>query len=122
MWWLFFERYLYLGRTELPRAGARKQCFAEPNSTLLWCRRVVDMCVRVFVFSCAQRVCRTNVFFCCLWRGSRSWVSNFRRVFSCLPVLSQGTCTVVNKAGESKDLPPGEYVDASVDLTSAEGA
>nr|AIQ80989.1 UDP-glucose pyrophosphorylase/phosphoglucomutase [Saccharina japonica] len=34
----------------------------------------------------------------------------------------KGTCSVVNKAGESKALPPGEYVDASVDLTSAEGA
>ena len=35
---------------------------------------------------------------------------------------AQGTCSVVNKSGESKVLPPGEYADASVDLTEVEGA
>ncbi|CBN79734.1 conserved unknown protein [Ectocarpus siliculosus] len=33
----------------------------------------------------------------------------------------KGTCSVVNKSGESKVLPAGEYADASVDLSEAEG-
>ena len=61
---------------------------------------------------------------CLFWLWPGALIASVLPSAVCLSVRAfrQGTCSVVNKAGESKALPPGEYVDASVDLTSAPGA